>query len=183
MADKFPILHTARLDLVEIRQEHLNDIYNLFNDSSVTQYYNVTTLNNEEEAQKYLDWFSSRFAEQAGIRWGISLKGKKNIIGTAGFNNFTKQHRANLGYDLQTAFWNKGYVTEALQAILQFGFTALEINRIEAEVMQGNTASEKVLTKLGFKNEGILRQWMHWNETYYDMTMFSLLRKEFFEGK
>ncbi len=44
-----------------------------------------------------------------------------------------------------------------------------------AEVMQGNTASEKVLIKWGFTKEGLLRQWMHWNHQHYDMTMFSLL--------
>lgn len=66
-----------------------------------------------------------------------------------------------------------------MNAAIVFGFNSLEINRIEAEVMQGNTASEKVLVKLGFKNEGILRQWMYWNENHYDMTMFSLLRKDY----
>jgi ribosomal-protein-alanine N-acetyltransferase len=42
--------------------------------------------------------------DKLGIRWGISLKGKDSIIGTVGFNNFAKRHRANIGYDLQTAF-------------------------------------------------------------------------------
>lgn len=65
-----------------------------------------------------------------------------------------------------------------MKAVIDFGFNNLEINRIEAEVMQGNIASEKVLVKLGFKNEGVLRQWMYWNGSYYDMTMFSLLRKD-----
>lgn len=179
MAETFPTLHTSRLDLVEIKQEHLEDIFKLFSDNSVTKFYNVVTLNKEEEAQKYIDWFRSRFAEDAGIRWGISLKGHKNIIGTAGFNNWTLNHKANLGYDLQSDFWNKGYVTEALEAVIDFGFQELDINRIEAEVMPGNTASERVLTKLGFTNEGILSQWMYWNDKHYDMTMFSLLRGEF----
>lgn len=58
-------------------------------------------------------------------------------------------------------------------------FNNLEINRIEAEVMQGNVASEAVLGKLGFKNEGVLRQWMYWNGNHYDMTMFSLLIKDY----
>ena len=179
MSDKFPTLHTARLDLVEIKQNHLPGLFKLFGDKKVTEFYNILTLTKEEEAQKYLDWFSSRFAENAGIRWGISLKGKSNIIGTVGFNNFTKHHRANLGYDLQTEKWNNGYITEALKAVISYGFKELEINRVEAEVMQGNTASERVLTKLGFTKEGILRHWMYWNGQHYDMTMYSLLRANF----
>lgn len=90
-----------------------------------------------------------------------------------------KQHRANIGYDLEVNFWNNGYLTEALKAVIEFGFKKLEINRIEAEVMHGNIASEKVLAKVGFRNEGVLRQWMFWNDKHYDMTMFSILRSEF----
>jgi len=179
MLDSFPKLHTDQLDLIQISQEHLGDIFKLFSDRRVTQFYNITALTEELEAQKYLDWFSSRFADKTGIRWGISLKGHSNIIGTLGFNNFIKRHRANLGYDLQADFWNKGYVTEALKAVIEFGFKTLDINRIEAEVMQGNTASERVLAKLGFKNEGILRAWMYWNDKHYDITMFSLLHSDF----
>lgn len=179
MFETFPTLHTARLDLVEIKQEHLPDVFRLFSDAQVTQFYNIVTLKEEAEAQKIIGWFGRRFAEKAGIRWGISLKGQPDIIGTIGFNNVTKQHRANIGYDLQTAFWNKGFVTEALKAVIEFGFEELDINRIEAEVMQGNLSSERLLAKAGFTKEGILRQWMDWNNRHYDMTMFSLLQSEF----
>lgn len=179
MLETFPTLQTDRLDLVEIGPEHLIDVFKLFSDNKVTQFYNIVTLREETEAQKYVDWYISRFAERAGIRWGICLRGHSGLIGTAGFNNFKKQHRANLGYDVRAEFWNKGYATEALKAIINFGFSELDINRIEAEVMQGNTASERVLTKLGFTKEGVLRQWMHWNQKHYDMSMFSLLRSDF----
>jgi len=178
MFETFQSLHTNRLDLIEIKQEHLGDIFKLFSDNKVTQFYNIVTLTNEGEAQKFIDWFQNRFAENVGIRWGISLKGHDNIIGTIGFNNFTKQHRANIGFDLQANFWNNGYLTEAIKVVTEFGFNKLDINRIEAEVMTGNIASEKVLAKSGFKNEGFLRQWMYWNNKYYDMTMFSLLQSD-----
>ena len=175
----FPILHTDRLDLIEIKQHHLGDLYQLYSNENVTRYYNVLPLKNEQEAQKYIDWFQSRFKDALGIRWGISIKGQQNIIGTIGFNNFTKRHRANIGYDLQTEHWNNGYITEALKTVINFGFDQLEINRIEAEVMQGNIISEKVLDKLNFKNEGVLREWMFWNDKHYDMTMFSLLKADY----
>lgn len=178
----FPILHTQRLDLIEIRQEHLGDIFKLFGDENVTRYYNLLPFQTEQDGQKLVDWFRTRFQEGQGIRWGIALKGSEHIIGTLGFNNFTRQHRANLGYDLQTAYWNNGYITEALRAVITYGFHTLEVNRIEAEVMQGNIASEKVLEKLGFRNEGLLCDWMLWNGRHYDMTMFSLLRRDINKG-
>lgn len=179
MLDKFPELKTGRLDLIEIRQSHLGDYFKLFKDERVAKYYNITPFKEEKEAQLYLDLFESRFKRKLGIRWGIALNGKENIIGTIGFNNFQKNHRANLGYDLQFEYWNKGIITEALKEIIKFGFQELEINRMEAEVQLGNIGSEKVLEKLGFRKEGVLRDWMYWNGNHYDMTMFSLLVKEF----
>lgn len=172
----FPVLQTTRLELIEIKQTHLTDLFKLFSDDRVTEFYNIKTLTDEKDAQKYLDWFRSRFQSKLGIRWGIALKGKSEIIGTIGFNNFIKNHRANIGYDLQVDYWNNGYITEALIAVIEYGFKKLEINRIEAEVMPGNIYSEKALNKLGFKNEGLLRDWMLWDEKHYDMIMYSLLR-------
>ncbi len=173
--EKFPILHTERLDLVEIKQHHLSDIFKLFGNDQVTKYYNIKTLKEEKDAQKYLDWFTSRFNDKLGIRWGISIKDQSGIIGTVGFNNFTKGHRANLGYDLKLDFWNKGYIKEALKTVMKFGFEQLEINRIEAEIMPGNIYSEKALVSLGFEKEGLLRDWMLWEGKYYDMIMYSKL--------
>ena len=174
----FPVLETTRLELVEIQQKHLADLFLLFGDEKVTRYYNIKTFRIPEEGRIYLDWFRTRFKEGAGIRWAIRLKGKESLIGTIGYNNFTQNHRANLGYDLRSAYWNKGYMTEAAKAVITFGFNHLLINRIEAEVMQGNRQAEQLLSKLGFTNEGCLRDWMYWDNRHFDMTMFSLLKKE-----
>jgi len=173
----FPILRTNRLDLIEIKQIHLGDLFKLFGDKDVTKYYNIKTLTEENEAQKLLNWFQDRFSDKLGIRWGIAFKDKEEIIGTIGFNNFMHKHRANLGYDLQKDYWNNGYITEALIEVIKFGFEKLKINRIEAEIMPGNINSEKALISLGFEKEGLLRDWMLWNEKHYDMIMYSLLRK------
>jgi len=175
----FPKLESVRLDLVEIKQSHLEDVLNLFRDENVTKFYNLLPFRSEQDAQKFIDWYQIRFRDNLGLRWGISLKNKSNIIGTIGFNNFVKGHRANIGYDLKTEYWNHGYITEALKEVIDFGFNQLEINRIEAEVMQGNGISERVLKKLDFQKEGILKQWMFWNGNYYDMSMFALLKKNY----
>jgi len=173
----FPTLDTERLDLIEITQEHLSDLFALFGDENVVRFYNLLPFKNESEGNRIIELFQTRFANQTGIRWGIALKNTTNIIGTIGYNSYTTNHKASIGYDLQASYWNKGFVTEALQKVIEYGFNQLQINRIEAEVMQGNLASEQVLTKLNFKKEGVLRDWMYWNEKYYDMSMFSLLKK------
>jgi len=176
---EFPKLTTTRLDLIEITDQHLIDLYNLFSDENVIRFYNLSRYTDLSDGQKFIDWYRNRFKDGLAIRWGIALKGKTDIIGTAGFNSYTPLHRANIGYDLQKAHWNNGYITEALEAIIDYGFSSIEINRIEAEVMQGNVSSERVLEKLGFVKEGVLRNWMFWDNHYYDMTMYSLLKNEY----
>jgi len=178
---KFPVLETQRLILTEIKETHLNDLFQLYKDPDVTRYYNLLPFVAVSEGLKFIEWYRERFMQGLGIRWGIVLKENKNevLVGTLGFNNYTKNHRAVIGYDLQKQYWNQGYITEGLRAIIRFGFDQLSVNRIEAEVMPGNIASEKVLEKIGFCKEGILRQWMFWNETYYDMSMYALLHNDY----
>lgn len=177
--EEFPVLESARLNLVEIKHGHLMDLFALFSDPEVTRYYNIKTFGRPEDGQIYLDWFRCRFESKLGIRWGISIKGVSGIIGTIGFNNFIAGHRANMGYDMQSAYWHKGYMTEALNTVVAFGFNELKINRIEAEVMTGNTASERLLEKAGFQKEGVLRDWMCWDKRYFDMVMYSYLRADY----
>ena len=76
------------------------------------------------------------------------------------FFNWTKNHRANIGYNLKPRYWYLGAMPEALNDKLNFGLNQLAINRIEVEVMQGNENSERLLYKFTFKKEGVLRQWM-----------------------
>lgn len=175
----FPTLETDRLSLIEIKQAHLKDLFALFGDSAVTRYYNVKTLLYEEDGQPLLDWFHRRYRDRQGIRWGIALKRKPGIIGTIGVNHYLPNHRANIGYDLQSRYWNRGYTTEAVRAIVDFAFNILSVNRVEAEVIDGNIFSQKVLLKAGFTHEGMLRQWMYWDDRHFDMHMFSILKDEF----
>lgn len=119
-----------------------------------------------------------RYVDETGIRWGIIIKSIPGVAGTIGLNHIMKRHKASLGYDLRPDFWNKGYIKEAISAIVEFGFNGLGLNRIEAEVMAGNAASEKVLIKTGFQKEGVQRQCMYWHDKYYDLTKFSILRSD-----
>jgi [ribosomal protein S5]-alanine N-acetyltransferase len=176
----FPELFTERLHLRELTDEHVNDIYELFSNEQVTRFYNLTTFHDLSKAQDFIDWYKARYQCQKSIRWGISLRGKKKVVGTIGFNNFQSGGRANVGYDLHPAFWNHGYVTEALKKVSEFGFTELQVNRIEAEVLPDNQASQKVLLKAGFKKEGLLKEWMSWKGKSYDMLMFAYFKRDFY---
>lgn len=89
------------------------------------------------------------------------------------FSSFPKI-RADLGYDLRPEYWNSGIMTEALGAVIDFTFNKIQVNRIEASVSNENNASIRVLEKLGFVKEGVLRKRSYWGGSYHDMVMLSI---------
>lgn len=176
--ESFPKLSSDRFEFIEINNSHLQNIFDLYSDEKVVEYFDIRPLKKISEAEKEIKFYQNRYKNKEGIRWGISLKGSSELIGTLGFNKIIDGHKARIGYDLQSKYWGKGYMTEALSTIINYGFETLDIVRIEAEVILGNTGSEKLLTKLKFEKEGILRQWIYWNKKHYDITMFSLLKEQ-----
>lgn len=127
-----------------------------------------------------VNWFNEEFKRNQAIFWGISLKNNPEIIGFCKCEIEIPKVRADLGYDLSPEYWNMGIMTEALSAIIRFTFNILNINRIEAAVSTENKASIRVLEKLGFVKEGILRECSYWKSSCHDMMMLSILKREYF---
>jgi len=92
-------------------------------------------------------------------------------------------HATTIGYDLNPQYWGEGIMTEALFSIITMIFSKSSpfgiFNRIQADTIPGNIGSEKVLLKLGFKNEGLRRQSGYWKNQYHDLNCFGLLCAEF----
>ncbi|HVI43265.1 MAG TPA: GNAT family protein [Chitinophaga sp.] len=177
-SDTFPTLHTARLNLTEITPGQAPELFRLFTDSRVTEYYNVVPLQEEKDIVPVIHRFHQRYKDKTAIRWGISLKNSPELIGTAGYNSYIRGHRGVIVYELAHEWWNKGLASEAIREVIQYGFHELALDRIEAEVMPGNAASEKVLEKNGFRFEGLLRHWMQWDSKFLDINMWSILKQD-----
>jgi ribosomal-protein-alanine N-acetyltransferase len=90
-----------------------------------------------------------------------------------------------IGYDISRDFWGKGYATEALREIIKLAFSGGlpcgVLNRIQGDTVPGNSASEAVLIKLGFKQEGLLRESGHWKGHFHDLKCFGLIKSEYNE--
>jgi len=176
----FPEIETERLLLREIMPEDAAAVLRIFGDSEVTRYYDLDTYTTLDQARELIDFFDESFELERAIRWGIALKDTDDLIGTCGYV-WIRQFRGEIGYDLMREHWRNGYMSEALDAILEFGFDSLKLNRIEALVMTENTASSGLLRSLGFAEEGVLRQHDFFKDEFHDMRLFSLLREEFYE--
>ncbi|GAE34725.1 GNAT family N-acetyltransferase [Halalkalibacter akibai] len=172
-----PKLETERLLLREIEKDDVTDIFRCFSNDKVTRYYGQETLENVGQADAIIEFFSNSYKEKRAIRWGIERKETEGLIGTIGFNAWSPKHkRAEIGYEIHPDHWRKGYTSEALLRIIQYGFNELGLTRIGAVVFIENEASNKLLTKMGFQQEGILREYMYQNGRAYDTFVYSILK-------
>ncbi|MFC0015069.1 MULTISPECIES: GNAT family N-acetyltransferase [Allobacillus] len=174
----FPTLETERLILRELTDKDAENIFACFSNEDVTRFYGQETLKNVEEAVKIVDIFSKNYREQRGIRWGIERKDTQGIIGTIGFNAWLPKHkRAEIGYEIHPQQWRKGYTSEAVSQVISYGFDVMGLARIGAVVFIENEASNKLLGKAGFQQEGVLRNYMYQGGKPYDTYVYSLLRE------
>jgi len=179
MAEAFPQLETKRLVLREMQPDDAEALFRVLSDEVVMRYYDRVPFAHIEESYHAIERHRHRFEQQEAIRWGITLKGENVVIGNCGFSWDIPNYVARLAYVLARAYWRQGIMTEALQALLRFGFDTKNLNRIEAEVAVDNIASARTLEKLGFQEEGILRERLYVNERFYDEKIFSLIKKDY----
>jgi ribosomal-protein-alanine N-acetyltransferase len=177
--EEFPQLETKRLILREMRPEDADAIFHIFGDEEVMRYRDVLAFTHLEEAQQFLEQIRSRYEQGEEMHWGITLKEEDQIVGCCGYSWHLGRQFGAIGYDLARSYWKQGIMTEAIQALLRFGFEVRNLHRIEAKVRLGNDASMRLLQKLGFQEEGMLRECLFLNNQFYSVKIFSLLKSEY----
>ncbi len=180
----FPKLATQRLILSQLTSADSNDLLTIFSDQKVVRFYDIEAYESNEQALNLINFFNQRFAELAGIRWAIRLRESGQLVGTCGFNSWNpKMKNAGIGYELASDYWGQGYTSEALHKIISAAFAGqlpfTELHRIQADTMLGNHASEAVLRKLGFVEEGVRRGSGYWKGAFHDLKCFGLLKSDF----
>jgi ribosomal-protein-alanine N-acetyltransferase len=178
----FPQLETPRLvlrALTPARPADLDVVFRIRSDREATRYLGRDPDRSIDASLANLRAVEAAIADGTGIRWGIVTMADGALIGTAGLWRWNEPHRwAELGYDLLPACWGRGYMAEALRAIVRWGFGAANLHRIEANVDPANARSVRVLESLGFSSEGRLREnWLHAG-AFTDSQIFGLLRTD-----
>lgn len=128
-----------------------------------------------------LSWIEKQAQEAArgeSLVFAITLA-PHGVVGAVGLRIEAAHAKAELGYWIGKPHWRQGYATEAAQAVVRFGFEQLHLERLHARFMAHNRASGRVLEKLGFTREGILRRELFRFGEFIDCELWSLLREEF----
>jgi ribosomal-protein-alanine N-acetyltransferase len=173
-------LSTGRLELCEITRKHVDWYFEHFNTPEIIAGQGFPGPDNLETARKELDQYIVGLYEGGhGFRWGIRLKGESEMVGSLGFYSWDKENaKAEVGYDLKPAYWRRGIMKEALERIVGFGFEDMGLNRMQVTIMSSNPGSMTLIEKIGFKREGILRDYSKFEGKYTDEHVFSMLKRE-----
>jgi len=172
----FSGVETERLILRNICEDDTDFIFHHFSDPWITQYLmDEPPVENLDEAKAIVEYYLNPEMKNHN-RWIILRKKDQRPVGTCGFHKWDKAHlHAEIGYDLAADCWGQGFMSEALRAVISGAFTRMKLNRIDAMVYIGNSRSIKLLQKLGFEQEGLLREYFYLNNTFFDHLFFGLL--------
>lgn len=132
-----------------------------------------------EDARTFIQTVLQHYEKNEPSSYGVILRKENTLIGGIGLPiHDPTNNKAEIGYALAPWHWNNGYTTEAARMLIDYLFKSTEIERIEARCKTFNTASARVMEKVGMTYEGTLRSHTFYNNTYYDMKFYSILRSE-----
>lgn len=170
----FPILEIGDFALRRIELSDGDDLFTYISDPDVVRFMRPETRTRNQIDDAIRD-FQSAFAAKTGIRWAIATKDTNRIIGDLGFRIDPLNLIAPIAYRLTPAYWGRGIGTEAVREVVSFAFDVLELNRVEATVNVANERSYRLLERLDFRREGLLRQYRFARGEFYDSYMYALL--------
>ncbi len=173
-----PELTTERLVLRELRSSDAQAVFAMRSDPEVMRHVPRPLAASRADAAALIDLINGTVAASDAVQWAITLKGDDVCVGIVGFWRMVKEHHlAELGYMLAREQWNKGLISEAIDAVVNFGFNTLGLHRVEAITRPANTASIRALEKNGFMQEAHFKENIHWNGAFHDSLHFARLAR------
>jgi RimJ/RimL family protein N-acetyltransferase len=170
------VVCTNRLLLRPLQETDAAALFAIFSDPRVMRYWSTPPWPSIDKAHAFIAQDRQGMSADMQVRFGIERTDDKQLIGTCFLFNLVEQcRRAEIGYGLAHWAWGRGYMHEALKALLHFAFSELALNRIEADVDPRNKASAQVLERLGFKKEGHLREYWIVEGDVSDSDFYGLL--------
>lgn len=177
---KFPELTTTRLTLRKIRLADLPSLIKYVNNKKISDnIINIPFPYGEEDAIFRMNFVNQGFKNEERFVFAIILKEQDELIGEIGLHLDKSNNRAEMGYWIGEPFWGKGIATEALAAILKFGFEEVKLNKIYATHYIENPSSGKVLLNNKMIKEAELKEHYKTESGYGSVIQYRLTKDEY----
>ena len=172
-------------DRLLLRKVEMNDAESIFNnwakDPENVKYVTWKAHESIDETTRIVSSWISNYKSEKYYRWMIVLKENNSVVGGIDVvSMFEDLECCEIGYILSKKYWNRGFMSEALNAVLDYLFCKVGFHRIHAKHDVSNPASGRVMEKNGLKYEGILRKFIRNNSgLWVDTAIYSILNSEF----
>ena len=176
----FQQLKTARLLLRRRDENDGDEVLALRGNPEIMKYIPRPLVKNKQDALEHIALINEKIDNNSGINWGITIKGTAKIIGIIGHYKIQPENfRSEIGYMILPEHGGKGYSTESVHAVVEYGFKQMNLHSIEAVIDPQNFASERVLQKNGFVKEAHLLENEFWDGKFWDTAIYSILKRNF----
>ena len=174
-----PVLAGPRVRLRALRADDADALFALHSDPRVMRYWSHAPWTDREQAVARLDQLERDRESSEFYQWAIAVDGDDRLVGTVSLFALNRaQKRAEVGYALASSVWGRGYATEALKLAVDFAFEALGVARLEADIDPRNDASCRLVERIGFVREGLLRERWHVAGEATDSAIYGLLARD-----
>lgn len=172
-----PVLETPRLTLRRMRPEDAEQMHRYASDPEVARYMLWEPHESLRDSENFLRFVRERYSRGDPAGWGLEERETGRFMGTCGMQAWRPEHsRAELGYVLAREHWGRGLMTEAVAAVVNFGFERIGFNRLEARCLDGNIASARVLEKVGMIWEGTSRSSHFLGGSFRNLHHYAMLK-------
>lgn len=172
----FPDLTTPRLTLRRVVATDAPALFVMRSDPEIMRFIPRPLATSEADVLELIGHFDAGMESNTGINWGITYTGSPELLGVVGFvRTNPADHRAEIGYLLGASQHGKGIMSEAVRAVIDYGFREMHLHSIEAVIDPENTASKVLLERLGFVQEGYFKENGFYEGRYLDSMVYSLL--------
>ncbi len=181
LVDKKTILRGERIILRPLKKSDVADIYRYVNNAEIAKWTaSIPHPYPKRGAEKVVRDTQRKWKRSKAFVFGIVPKGMDTVVGIISLERIDQINRhGELGYWLGKPHWGNGMMAEAGTLVMRFGFRTLKLHRIYASVLHENRASERVLTKLKFKKEGVMREkWFRFGR-WHNVFNYAILDKEY----
>ena len=178
-------INTNRLELRKFKLDDVNDMFeNWANDKVVTKFLPWKPHGNSDVTKEIISQWINEYENNNVYNWAIELKEIGEVIGSISIVKLEENHfSCEVGYCMSRNYWGKGIMSEALKEVIDYLFSEVGLNRIEARHDTNNRASGKVMSKSGMKYEGTLRQAKLRDYTeFYDLSIYAILKDDWIEN-
>jgi ribosomal-protein-alanine N-acetyltransferase len=169
-------LTTSRLILRPLRQEDAQTLFAIWSDADAMRYFSFPTMTSLDQAVDRVARQLKMSANGQDFICAVELRATGEVLGNCALFHPDEQcRRAEIGFSLQRKHWGRGYMYEAASAVIEHAFGELKLRRIEADIDPRNGASARLLERLGFVREGLLRERWRVGDEVSDSALYGLL--------